>query len=123
MQAARAIGALDAGQAAVVVGGRVIALEGAEGTDTMLLRVAEVRAAGRARWDGRAGVLAKRPKPQQDLRVDMPTIGPNTVRAAADAGLAGIAVAAGKVMIPDRPETVRAADATGLFLVSVEVAT
>jgi DUF1009 family protein len=117
LDAAKAIGALDIGQAAVAVNRRVIALEAAEGTDAMLERVAQVRAQGRAKWNGRAGVLAKRSKPQQDLRVDMPTIGERTVRAAAAAGLAGIAIEAGRVMIVDRPAVVALADKEGLFIV------
>jgi DUF1009 family protein len=117
MQAARAIGAIDAGQAAVAVNGRVIALEAAEGTDQMLERLKALRATGRVKWSGRAGVLAKCPKPQQDLRVDMPTIGPRTIEGAIEAGLAGIAVAAGKVMIVDRSVVTRRADAEGLFIV------
>ena len=116
LAAARAIGIIDAGQAAVAANGRVVALEAAEGTDGMLERVAALREAGRLRWSGRAGVLAKCAKPQQDLRVDMPTIGPRTVAAAARAGLAGIAVEAGRVMIVDRAEVVRLADAEGLFV-------
>jgi len=115
--AARAIGVIDAGQAAVAVNGRVVALEAAEGTDAMLDRVAALRAAGRLKWSGRAGVLAKCAKPQQDLRVDMPAIGPRTVEAAARAGLAGLAVETGRVMIVEREEVVRRADAEGLFVV------
>jgi DUF1009 family protein len=118
LDAARAIGALDIGQAAVAVGERVIALEAAEGTDAMLRRVVEVHNAGRAKWSGRAGVLAKRSKPQQDLRVDMPAIGPQTVDAVAKAGLAGIAIEAGRVMIAERAETVAAAERTGTFIVA-----
>jgi DUF1009 family protein len=118
MDAARAIGALDIGQAAVSVGERVIALEAAEGTDAMLERVGQVRSAGRARWQGRAGVLAKRAKPQQDLRVDMPTIGPRTVETVVAAGLAGIAIEAGRVMIAQRAETVALAERTGTFIVA-----
>jgi DUF1009 family protein len=117
MRAAHGIGALDAGQAAVVVNGRIVALEAAEGTDAMLERVAALKSAGRIRWDGQAGVLAKCPRPQQDLRVDMPTIGLKTVEAAIAIGLAGIAVEAGKVMLVDRAEAVRRADAEGLFLI------
>lgn len=116
MRAATAIGAIDAGQAAVAVNGRIVALEAAEGTDQMLQRLKALRDSGRVRWSGRAGVLAKCPKPQQDLRVDMPTIGPRTIEAAIEAGLAGIAVAAGKVMIVDRATVVRRADAEGLFV-------
>jgi DUF1009 family protein len=118
LDAARAIGALDIGQAAVAVDERVIALEAAEGTDAMLRRVVEVRDAGRAKWSGRAGALAKRSKPQQDLRVDMPAIGPQTVDAVAKAGLAGIAIEAGRVMIAERTETVAAAERTGTFIVA-----
>ena len=122
MVAARAIGPIDAGQAAVAVNGRVVALEAAEGTDAVLERVAALRASGRIRWNGRAGVLAKCAKPQQDLRVDMPTIGPKTVAAAIAAGLAGIVVEAGRVMIVDRADVLREADAGGLFLVGQSLA-
>ncbi|SDB13003.1 LpxI family protein [Bauldia litoralis] len=117
MRAARAIGVIDAGQGAVAVNGRVVAMEAAEGTDGMIDRVGALRAAGRLKWSGRAGVLAKCAKPQQDLRVDMPTIGPKTVTAAASAGLAGIAVEAGRVMIVDRREVIDLADRSGIFLV------
>lgn len=119
MSAARAIGVIDAGQAAVVINGRVAALEAAEGTDQMLDRVARLREAGRLKWSGRAGILAKCAKPQQDLRVDMPTIGPKTVKAAAEIGLAGIAVEAGRVMIVERPEVIALADRSDVFIVGV----
>jgi len=118
--AAKAIGRLDIGQAAVAIAGRVVALEGAEGTDGMLERVAALRACGRIRWQGKAGALGKCAKPHQDLRVDMPTIGPETVRAVAAAGLAGIVVEAGQVMIAEREETIRLANNLGLFLVARE---
>jgi DUF1009 family protein len=117
MQAARAIGLIDAGQAAVAVNGRVVALEAAEGTDAMLKRVAELREKGRLRWSGRSGVLAKCAKPQQDLRVDMPTIGPKTVRAAIDIGLAGIAAEAGRVMVVDRQTVAAEAESNGIFVI------
>ena len=116
LDAARAIGAIDAGQAAVAIGLRVVALEAAEGTDAMLERVEALRAAGRVKWSGRAGVLAKRAKPQQDLRLDMPAIGPRTVEAVVRIGLAGIAIEAGRVMIAEREETVALADRTGTFI-------
>ncbi len=116
LDAAKAIGALDIGQAAVAVNGRVIALEAAEGTDAMLERVEQVRAKGRAKWSGRAGVLAKRAKPQQDLRIDMPAIGPRTIEAVVRAGLAGIAIEAGRVMVAERAETVALAERTGTFI-------
>ncbi len=109
-----ALGVLDAGQAVVTEGGRVLAIEGAEGTDAMLRRVADLRGAR----DGasRSGVLAKGPKPGQELRVDMPTVGPRTVEGAAAAGLAGVAVEAGAVILLDRTEAVEAADAHGIAI-------
>lgn len=120
LTAARRIGELDAGQAAVVANGRVVALEAAEGTDGVLARVSSLRSEGRLRSSGRAGVLAKCPKPQQDLRVDMPTIGPSTIDGANAAGLAGIAIEAGKVMIVDREETLRRAEAVSIFVQAFE---
>jgi DUF1009 family protein len=116
LKAARGIGGLDAGQAAIVLNGRIVALEAAEGTDEMVERVAMLRQAGRIKWKDRAGVLAKCAKPQQDLRVDMPAIGPHTIDVVAAAGLAGIVVEAGRVMIVDRAETIRRAEAAGLFV-------
>lgn len=106
-----AIGPFDAGQAAVVAGGHVLAVEAAEGTDAMLERCAGLRAEA-----GRAGVLVKRPKPGQELRVDLPTIGADTVRRAIAAGLKGVAVEAGLSLVLDRDAVVAAADANGLFV-------
>jgi UDP-2,3-diacylglucosamine hydrolase len=113
----QALGRLDVGQAAVVVKGHVLAVEAAEGTDGMLVRCAELRESGRTRRRLRAGVLVKAPKPGQEERVDLPTIGPETVRKAAAAGLAGIAVAAGQVLMAERDATIEAANQHGLFLV------
>ena len=114
----RALGRFDVGQAAVVVKGHVLAVEAAEGTDAMLARCVELREAGRAGRGGRAGVLVKAPKPGQEERVDMPTIGPETVTKAAAAGLAGIAVA-GQVLMAERAATIAAANQHGLFLLGV----
>lgn len=118
----RALGALDVGQAAVVAKGYVVAVEAAEGTDAMLERCAELRRSGRARGRGLTGVLVKAPKPGQEERVDLPTIGPETVRRAAAASLAGIALAAGQVLIVERAATIEAADRHGLFLVGERLA-
>jgi lipid-A-disaccharide synthase len=106
------LGPLDAGQAVVVANGTVVAIEGAEGTDAMLERVARLRRNGA----GMRGVLAKGPKPGQELRVDMPAIGPRTVERAAGAGLAGIAVEAGALLVLGPEEAVRDADAAGIAL-------
>lgn len=112
----RALGPHDVGQAAVVARGYVLAVEAAEGTDEMLRRCANLRQWG---LKHRHGVLVKIPKPGQELRVDMPTIGPRTVELAAEAGLAGIAVAAGLVLLAAPQELVEAADRRGLFVIGL----
>ncbi|XEN30710.1 UDP-2,3-diacylglucosamine hydrolase [Ensifer sp. WSM1721] len=117
--AANALGALDVGQGAVAVGGRVVALEGAEGTDAMLARVAALKVDGRISAR-RRGVLVKLCKPQQDERADLPSIGPSTVAGAAAAGLAGIAVEAGRALVLERSRVTEAADKEGLFILGVE---
>lgn len=117
--AALALGDLDVGQGAVAVGGRVIALEGLEGTDAMLARVRDLRASGRLSRR-HAGVLVKMCKPKQDPRADLPSIGPQTVHGAKAAGLGGIAVEAGRSLVLDREELVAAADAAGLFVIGIE---
>lgn len=116
--AAVAIGKLDAGQATVVLNEHVVALEGLEGTDAMLDRVRSLREGGKVFEQGRAGVVVKCAKPQQDLRIDMPTIGPQTVERAVSAGLAGIGIEAGRVIVVDRETTLGMADEAGLFIVA-----
>jgi UDP-2,3-diacylglucosamine hydrolase len=112
----QALSTFDAGQGAVVAAGRVLAIEAAEGTDAMLARVAEMRASGRLRFAGLAGVLVKAPKRGQDLRLDMPAIGPRTIEGAAKAQLRGAAIAAGHVLMLERERCVREADAASLFV-------
>jgi DUF1009 family protein len=110
-------GRFDIGQAIVVVARHVLAVEAAEGTDGMLARVAELRATGRVR--SRGGVLVKAPKPQQDRRFDLPSIGPITVEGAAKAGLSGIAVAANETIMAEPAALAAAADRAGIFVVGV----
>lgn len=111
----RALGPYDIGQGVVVAAGRIEAIEGVEGTDRMLARAAGLRAeAGGAAVRG--GVLVKRSKPGQDLRVDMPAIGPATVAGAHAAGLHGVAVEADKVIVAERAVTLERADTLGLFV-------
>ncbi|GEP00974.1 LpxI family protein [Methylobacterium haplocladii] len=118
-----ALAPYDVGQAAVVIAQRVIAVEGPEGTDRMLKRA---RAIGRrpfGRGSAPAGtVLIKLPKRGQDLRIDLPAIGPRTVRNAADAGCAGLAIGAGHTLVIDEGKTIAEADRLGLFLVGLDVA-
>lgn len=116
--AAEAIGVLDIGQGAVAVGSRVIALEGIEGTNGLLERVKELR--GHGRLAGKAGgVLVKCAKPGQELRADLPTIGPQTIKLAHAAGLAGIGIEAGRSLVMDGPGVVADADALGLFVIGL----
>jgi DUF1009 family protein len=117
-----AIGPFDVGQAVVVAGSRVLAVEAAEGTDEMLARLAALRHDGRIHYAARTGVLVKAPKPGQDRRLDLPSIGARTVEGVAAAGLAGIAVAAGNVITADIGDLVRAADAAELFVIGVNPA-
>jgi DUF1009 family protein len=113
-----AAGAFDIGQAVVVSGRHILAVEAIEGTDQMLERVAGLRANGRIRV-AVGGVLVKAPKPGQDRRFDLPSIGPQTVEGAARAGLRGIAVAAGETIIAEPAKFVEAADRASIFVVGV----
>ena len=109
-------GELDIGQGAVVCDGLVLAVEAQEGTDAMLSRVAGLPADLRGSAGDRKGALGKAPKPIQDLRVDMPVIGPRTVEMAAAGGLAGIGGVAGRLILIDRTAIIAAADRLGLFV-------
>ena len=110
-----ALGAQDLGQGAVVVDGLCLALEALPGTDAMLDFAARHRAL-LPDPRGARGLLYKAPKPGQDRRVDLPAVGPETVRRAAAAGLAGIAWEAGGVILLGRAATLAEAEAAGLFL-------
>jgi DUF1009 family protein len=131
------MGALDQGQACVIRAGAVVAREQADGTDAMLRRLSPSADAAdavgmlmdnagallgaAADWlsgiDGAGqGILFKAPKPQQDRRADLPVIGPDTVASAARAGLSGIVIEAGGVMVLHRARVIAACDRAGLFL-------
>jgi DUF1009 family protein len=109
----RELGRLDIGQAAVVRDGHVLAVEAAEGTDAMLERCAQFRRGTPG------GVLVKLTKPGQQRQIDLPTIGPETVRGAGAANLCGIAVESGATLLVDRARLIAAADAAGLFVVGI----
>lgn len=106
-----ALGPFDVGQGAVVANGLVLAIEAAEGTDAMLDRCANLQ-----NGIARGGVLVKRPKPGQELRIDLPVIGTETIRRAAQAGLAGVAIESGVALIIDVDEVAALADNKGLFV-------
>lgn len=115
----RASGQFDSGQAVVVAANQVVAVEAAEGTDQMLARVVELRQNGRIRTPLGVGVLIKAPKPEQDRRFDLPSIGPQTVERVARAGLAGVAVVAGETVIAEPEQVVTAADREKIFVIGV----
>ncbi len=119
MQIARQIGALDIGQGAVVNLGLVLAVEAQEGTDAMLRRVARLPDSLRGHEQARSGILAKMVKPGQESRVDLPTIGVETVKLASKSGLAGIIVEAGNAFVMDRNAVIEAADQAGVFIVGL----
>jgi hypothetical protein len=111
-----ALSPFDIGQAAIVIDGHVVAVEDIEGTDALLARVARLRADGRIRAKAARGVLVKAPKSGQDLRFDLPTIGPRTIEGAVKAGLAGVAIVAGNTIVVEPQAMIEAADAAGLFV-------
>jgi DUF1009 family protein len=110
---AQGLGALDIGQSVVVQQGIVLGVEAIEGTDALIERVSGLRRAGPG------GVLVKLCKPGQDKRVDLPTVGPETVRKAQAAGLRGIAVEAGAAIVVDLDGMIREADRAGMFITGV----
>lgn len=110
------LGPLDAGQAVVVADGTVVAIEGAEGTDRMLARVKALANLAQ----GRRGVLTKGPKPKQELRVDMPVVGAQTIDNVVAAGLAGVVLEAGGVLLLDRVQAIAKADAAGCALSALQ---
>src|SRR4030088_335146 len=112
----RALSPFDIGQAAVVIDGHVVGVEDIEGTDGLLARVARLRTEGRIRAKAARGVLVKAPKSGQDLRFDLPTIGPRTIEGAAAAQLAGIAIVSGNTIVVEPQAMIEAADAAGLFV-------
>ena len=114
VQAVHQIGRLDIGQAVIIRHGVVLGVEAAEGTEALIDRC------GALDPGGRGGVLVKLPKPSQEKRADLPAIGPRTVAGAVNAGLAGIAVAAGATLIFDPARVVADANDAGLFIVGIK---
>ena len=116
LKTVRALGTLDIGQAAVVCAGLVLAVEAAEGTDAMIRRAGTLPQAIRGTHEKRRGVLIKALKPTQDGQTDLPVVGVQTVTNAAEAGLAGIAIEAGRSVVVEQRQVREAADRAGLFL-------
>lgn len=111
-----ALGAVDVGQGACVAQGQCLAVEALPGTDAMLRSVAELPGSSRPLPAMGRGLFYKAAKPGQDRRIDLPTIGPQTLTLVAQAGLGGIAFQAGSVICLDLPQMIAEAEAMGLFL-------
>ncbi|MBT5299078.1 MAG: lipid-A-disaccharide synthase [Rhodospirillaceae bacterium] len=109
--AAAELGTMDVGQGVIVANGKILAREDRSGTDAMLARLAPTNNTG--------GFLVKVSKPEQERRVDLPTIGPATVSAAVNAGLHGLAIEAGSTLIIEREEMIRAANDAGLIVIGI----
>ena len=112
--AAFELGRLDIGQSVIVQHGLVLGVVAIEGTDELIKRCSAYKR------KGNGGVLVKLRKPQQDMRIDLPTIGTRTVENAQASGLNGLAVHAGNTLIVDEAEVIRAADKAGLFIIGIE---
>lgn len=109
----------DVGQAVIVADGRIIAVEGAEGTDAMIERCVGIREARRFRARRGAGVLVKRAKRNQDMRADVPVVGAGTLRHVLEAGFGGIAIEAGRTILAERRAMIEMADRAGAFVVAL----
>lgn len=108
------LGKLDVGQSVIIQEGLVLGVEGIEGTDELIKRCGDYKR------KGSGGLLVKLRKPQQDMRIDLPTIGPRTLENAKQSGLNGLAVHAGNTLIVDEEETIALADKLGLFIIGIE---
>lgn len=114
LEVARAIGELDVGQAVVIQEGLVLGMEAIEGTDALINRCGELKRGGKG------PILVKLCKPQQDMSLDMPTIGPMTVEHAAFRGFRGIVFQAGKTLLIDPQQVAESADQADMFVYGVE---
>lgn len=112
---ARAIGQLDIGQAVIVQNGITLGVEAIEGTDALITRCAPLKR------EDKGGVLVKVKKPQQETRVDLPTIGVSTIERLAECGFGGVAIEAGSSLILNRREVARRADQLGLFVIGFSI--
>jgi DUF1009 family protein len=119
LTALRAISPLDIGQALVIIDGHIVSVEDIEGTDGLLARISRLRDQGRIRASRGRGVLVKAPKATQDLRFDLPTLGPKTIEGVVAAGLRGVAIVAGEAIVAEPQQIVEIADKAAVFVVGV----
>ena len=115
-QIVNALGLVDVGQAAIVAKGICIAVETATGTDRMIDAAASALKALFPSNEGRMGLLYKAPKARQEMRVDCPVVGPSTMSRIAEAGLRGLVVPSGGVMLLQRGQMIDIANRRRLFI-------
>jgi len=115
MREAKNLGALDIGQAVIIENGKLLATENAEGTDAMILACAKLRS-----HKPKGGILVKAKKPGQEEKVDLPSIGVQTIENMHKAGLVGVAVEAYSSLIIDREELIKKADEYAIFVIGIE---
>jgi UDP-2,3-diacylglucosamine hydrolase len=114
LEVARAIGKLDVGQATVVQEGMILGVEAIEGTDALIDRC------GENKRKGRGPILVKTQKPQQDITLDLPTIGPETIQRAAYHGYRGIVFEAKRTLLIDPQKVAETADEAKMFVIGIE---
>lgn len=114
VEVARELGKLDVGQAVIVQQGLILGVEGIEGTDKLIERC------GTYQRKGVGGVLVKLRKPQQDMRIDLPTIGTKTIENLHSTGMRGIAIHAGNALIVNEAEVIALADKYSMFICGIE---
>ena len=110
----RTRGTVDVGQSIVIQGGVVLGIEAAEGTDELIRRCAAYKRKG-----GNSGILVKLAKPGQDESLDLPTIGPDTVRLCAETGLVWIVLEAGRSLIVDPEDVASLANRHRMFVIAI----
>lgn len=109
---AKAVGRLDIGQCIVVLNRSVVAVEAVEGTDETIRRAGRITKGG--------AVVIKVSKPGQDMRFDIPSVGPRTIASMAQAGAAALAIEAGRTLVFNLDETVSAAQEAGIAIIALE---
>ncbi len=103
---ARGVADLDVGQTVVVSKGTVVAVEGVEGTDEAIRRGCAL--------GGKGALVCKVASPRQDMRYDVPTVGPETLRVMREGGASALILEAGRTFLLDRARLAREADAAGI---------
>ncbi|MDD4556785.1 MAG: UDP-2,3-diacylglucosamine diphosphatase LpxI [Alphaproteobacteria bacterium] len=110
------LGRLDVGQAVIVQQGLILAVEGIEGTDKLIERTKDYQR------KGEKPILVKLRKPNQDMRLDLPTIGLRTIEKAIESGLRGVAVHAGNALMVDEKEAIELANKHNIFIIGINPA-